>query len=334
MRELDICRVGRRRLFEGWLGHALKCQAVAFCRPFPSAFEQGHKVMPWQADLELSPTLESRTNKKGRFANAYAPSSVSDSKVFQMSALELDSFTTSFMSLHLFMRPRKPEKPLPIPLKFATLNSKAPFSRPMKSKQNQGSNKLPIPTMQILGRLVIIGWSDRGIFAAWPWEDMFIAHIGGMDCLARGLIGACKLVQEGLMKKALESRPSPWDNGNETLHFWETWQNLFQRRASLDYWNQDQEKDCSQDKGAQPFSASPVLFPPWALENPFFMKKTSTRVTLVEKNPSRIEKRRPARYSSFHQLCCFAGIRHGQLQPWQKKWKRARPTSRKSKLML
>eukprot|EP00438_Fugacium_kawagutii_P036138 Skav217549 [mRNA] locus=scaffold4393:152834:163780:- [translate_table: standard] len=36
--------------------------------------------------------------------------------------------------------------------------------------------------------------------------DMFIAHIGGMDCLARGLIGACKLVQEGLMKKALESR--------------------------------------------------------------------------------------------------------------------------------
>ena len=35
---------------------------------------------------------------------------------------------------------------------------------------------------------------------------MFIAHIGGMDCLARGLIGACKLVQEGLMKKALETR--------------------------------------------------------------------------------------------------------------------------------
>lgn len=37
-------------------------------------------------------------------------------------------------------------------------------------------------------------------------QDMFIAHIGGMDCLARGLIGACKLVQEGLMKKALEAR--------------------------------------------------------------------------------------------------------------------------------
>lgn len=43
-------------------------------------------------------------------------------------------------------------------------------------------------------------------------EDMFIAHIGGMDCLARGLIGACKLVQEGLMKKALESR-----RGNENI---------------------------------------------------------------------------------------------------------------------
>merc|ERR1712061_108890 len=41
-------------------------------------------------------------------------------------------------------------------------------------------------------------------------EDMFIAHIGGMDCLARGLIGACKLVQEGLVKKSIDARYSSW----------------------------------------------------------------------------------------------------------------------------
>ncbi|CAE7596542.1 xylA [Symbiodinium natans] len=41
-------------------------------------------------------------------------------------------------------------------------------------------------------------------------EDMFIAHIGGMDCLARGLIGACKLVEENLLQKALDTRYSSW----------------------------------------------------------------------------------------------------------------------------
>jgi len=45
-------------------------------------------------------------------------------------------------------------------------------------------------------------------------EDMFIAHIGGMDCLARGLIGACKLVQEGLMKSTLDSRYASWGSSN------------------------------------------------------------------------------------------------------------------------
>eukprot|EP00930_Biecheleria_cincta_P069762 TRINITY_DN57467_c0_g1_i1.p1 TRINITY_DN57467_c0_g1~~TRINITY_DN57467_c0_g1_i1.p1 ORF type:complete len:471 (-),score=92.33 TRINITY_DN57467_c0_g1_i1:41-1390(-) len=45
-------------------------------------------------------------------------------------------------------------------------------------------------------------------------EDMFIAHIGGMDCLARGLIGACKLVQEGLMKSALDARYASWGSSN------------------------------------------------------------------------------------------------------------------------
>jgi xylose isomerase len=43
-------------------------------------------------------------------------------------------------------------------------------------------------------------------------EDMFIAHIGGMDCLARGLIGACKLIQEGLVKKSLDARYLTWSS--------------------------------------------------------------------------------------------------------------------------
>jgi len=42
-------------------------------------------------------------------------------------------------------------------------------------------------------------------------EDMFIAHIGGMDCLARGLIGASKLIQEGLFQKVLDTRYSSWE---------------------------------------------------------------------------------------------------------------------------
>merc|ERR1711912_82403 len=41
-------------------------------------------------------------------------------------------------------------------------------------------------------------------------EDMFIAHIGGMDCLARGLIGACKIVEEGVLKNSLATRYLSW----------------------------------------------------------------------------------------------------------------------------
>ena len=240
--------------------------------------------MPWQADLELSPTLESRTNKKGAICEGICPLSVSDSKVFQMSALGLDSFTTSFMS------------PAPVHETLGSLRTPSPYlssfplwtAKPLspgqwKANKIKEATSSPIPIMQILGRLIIIGWSDRYIFAAWPWEDMFIAHIGGMDCLARGLIGACKLVQEGLMKKALESRPSPWDNGNETLDFWETWQNLLQRRASLDYWNQDQEKDCSQDKGGPAsFSLASSFFHLGPLRILFSWKKICTCVALVE----------------------------------------------------
>merc|ERR1712125_32372 len=42
-------------------------------------------------------------------------------------------------------------------------------------------------------------------------EDMFVAHIGGMDCLARGLRGAVKLIEEGLFEKAVTERYSTWD---------------------------------------------------------------------------------------------------------------------------
>merc|ERR1712061_533398 len=42
-------------------------------------------------------------------------------------------------------------------------------------------------------------------------EDMFVAHIGGMDTLARGLRGAIKLIEEGLFEKAIKERYSTWD---------------------------------------------------------------------------------------------------------------------------
>merc|ERR1719460_944669 len=42
-------------------------------------------------------------------------------------------------------------------------------------------------------------------------EDMFIAHIGGMDCLARGLKGAARLMQEGVQASALKKRYLSWD---------------------------------------------------------------------------------------------------------------------------
>jgi xylose isomerase len=42
-------------------------------------------------------------------------------------------------------------------------------------------------------------------------EDMFVAHIGGMDCLARGLRGAVKLMEEGLFEKVKKERYRSWD---------------------------------------------------------------------------------------------------------------------------
>merc|ERR1719411_65858 len=41
--------------------------------------------------------------------------------------------------------------------------------------------------------------------------DMFIAHAGGMDCLARGLRGAVKLIEEGKFDKVVKERYSTWE---------------------------------------------------------------------------------------------------------------------------
>jgi len=42
-------------------------------------------------------------------------------------------------------------------------------------------------------------------------EDMFVAHIGGMDALARGLRGAVKLVEEGHFDKEVNKRYATWE---------------------------------------------------------------------------------------------------------------------------
>jgi xylose isomerase len=41
-------------------------------------------------------------------------------------------------------------------------------------------------------------------------EDLFIAHIGGMDTLARGLLIAAKIREEGIMDKMLQERYQTW----------------------------------------------------------------------------------------------------------------------------
>eukprot|EP01060_Flectonema_neradi_P015576 TRINITY_DN22208_c0_g2_i1.p1 TRINITY_DN22208_c0_g2~~TRINITY_DN22208_c0_g2_i1.p1 ORF type:complete len:462 (+),score=124.83 TRINITY_DN22208_c0_g2_i1:57-1442(+) len=43
-------------------------------------------------------------------------------------------------------------------------------------------------------------------------EDLFIAHAGGMDCLARGLRAAGKLVESGLLQKTVEKRYASWNS--------------------------------------------------------------------------------------------------------------------------
>lgn len=42
-------------------------------------------------------------------------------------------------------------------------------------------------------------------------EDMFIAHVGGMDCLARGLRGAARAVEDGVLAQTLKTRYVSWE---------------------------------------------------------------------------------------------------------------------------
>jgi len=42
-------------------------------------------------------------------------------------------------------------------------------------------------------------------------EDMFIAHIGAMDCFAHGLKAAAKMVEDGLIAAAVKERYASWD---------------------------------------------------------------------------------------------------------------------------
>jgi len=42
-------------------------------------------------------------------------------------------------------------------------------------------------------------------------EDLFHAHIGGMDAFARGLKNAAKIIQDGRLDKMIKERYSGWD---------------------------------------------------------------------------------------------------------------------------
>ncbi len=44
-------------------------------------------------------------------------------------------------------------------------------------------------------------------------EDMFYAHIGGMDVLARGLLGAAKLIEGGQLQQFVDDRYAGWKGG-------------------------------------------------------------------------------------------------------------------------
>jgi xylose isomerase len=44
-------------------------------------------------------------------------------------------------------------------------------------------------------------------------EDLFYAHIGGMDVLARGLLGAAKLIEDGQLKTFVKERYAGWSSG-------------------------------------------------------------------------------------------------------------------------
>ena len=44
-------------------------------------------------------------------------------------------------------------------------------------------------------------------------DDMFLAHIGGMDTFARGLVNASKMVEDGVLGGWIKNRYSSYDSG-------------------------------------------------------------------------------------------------------------------------
>ncbi|KAE8655539.1 hypothetical protein F3Y22_tig00117026pilonHSYRG00143 [Hibiscus syriacus] len=55
----------------------------------------------------------------------------------------------------------------------------------------------------------VIGWRQR---ESTDVEDMFIAHIVGMDTLARGLRNAAKLIEDGSLAELIHMRYASYDN--------------------------------------------------------------------------------------------------------------------------
>ncbi|RKX72069.1 MAG: hypothetical protein DRP60_14265 [Spirochaetes bacterium] len=45
-------------------------------------------------------------------------------------------------------------------------------------------------------------------------EDLFLAHIGGMDAFALGLVTAQKIIDNGKLAEMLKARYSSWDSGD------------------------------------------------------------------------------------------------------------------------
>jgi len=43
-------------------------------------------------------------------------------------------------------------------------------------------------------------------------QDLLIGHIGGMDCCARGLKAAAKMIEDGALSKPLKERYAKWDS--------------------------------------------------------------------------------------------------------------------------
>merc|ERR1711871_1208241 len=44
-------------------------------------------------------------------------------------------------------------------------------------------------------------------------EDMFIAHIGSMDCFAKGLRNAARIIKQGKLDEMVKQRYASWNTG-------------------------------------------------------------------------------------------------------------------------